>query len=144
MDYENLLNSIKVNGILTPIKVLKDGTILCGHNRYKIWTKELENDEEKIPYEIINIEPTDKNGRITRNLYEYIIGDNLDRRNFTMKEKIEQGILYLGIDTFKQAIANKQSGKEADIDTIKYTDKVKYNIDLHNKIIEYIINNRRL
>ena len=50
-DYEFLKSDIAENGVKIPIAVAKDGTLLDGHNRLKIW-KELGRDSSTIPIQV--------------------------------------------------------------------------------------------
>lgn len=143
-DYKNLReNILKEEKILVPIHVLEDGTILCGHNRYNIWKNDLKRNEEEIPYVIVDIKIKDGTGRTSKEVIGYIIRDNIDRRQFSMKERIEQHILLLGIESKKQALADKQTGiKGTDISNFKFSDKNKEELKKHQKIIDYILKNR--
>jgi len=143
LDRQNLKSSIVEKGIVNPIKVLRDGTILCGHNRYNIWTEDLKREEEDIPYDVVDMKLYDSSGRISKQIYEYVISDNMDRRNFTMKEKIEQAILLLGMEKKKQSIADKQNRKTgSDVDSTKFTKNNQEKLDEHQKILDYIIGGR--
>ncbi len=67
--YEEVKNSIKVNGIRDPLKVLPDYTIIAGHQRFRI-AQEL--GLEKVPVVIIDVSPKEA---------EYLlIADNEERR----------------------------------------------------------------
>ena len=67
--YEEVKNSIKVNGIRDPLKVLPDYTIIAGHQRFRI-AQEL--GLEKVPVVIIDVSPEEA---------EYLlIADNEERR----------------------------------------------------------------
>ncbi len=67
--YEEVKNSIRVNGIRDPLKVLPDYTIIAGHQRFKI-AQEL--GLEKVPVVIIDVTPEEA---------EYLlIADNEERR----------------------------------------------------------------
>lgn len=67
--YEEVKNSIRVNGIRDPLKVLPDYTIIAGHQRFKI-AQEL--GLEKVPVVIIDVSPEEA---------EYLlIADNEERR----------------------------------------------------------------
>ncbi len=67
--YEELKRSIEVHGIRDPLKILPDGTILAGHQRYRI-AKEL--GIEQVPVAIYDVSPEEA---------EYLlIADNEERR----------------------------------------------------------------
>jgi len=78
-DYQTLKDSIQKSGIRNDLDVLDDGTILCGHSRFKI-ANELKI--EKIPYRIVKIQ-----GKY--NIFEYIITDNIARRQMTTGQKLK-------------------------------------------------------
>ncbi|WP_304459567.1 ParB N-terminal domain-containing protein, partial [Alicyclobacillus sendaiensis] len=52
--YEELKRSIEVHGIRDPLKILPDGTILAGHQRYRI-AREL--CIEQVPVAIYDVSP---------------------------------------------------------------------------------------
>jgi len=67
--YEELKRSIEVHGIRDPLKILPDGTILAGHQRYRI-AKEL--GIKQVPVAIYDVSPEEA---------EYLlIADNEERR----------------------------------------------------------------
>ncbi|AEJ43693.1 ParB domain protein nuclease [Alicyclobacillus acidocaldarius subsp. acidocaldarius Tc-4-1] len=67
--YEELKRSIEVHGIRDPLKILPDGTILAGHQRYRI-AREL--GIEQVPVAIYDVSPEEA---------EYLlIADNEERR----------------------------------------------------------------
>jgi len=74
-----LREGIKKDGVEDPIKVLPDGTIIDGHNRYKIASEF----NKKVSYTIKNIK--DEN-----DIKIYIVNTNLSRRNLSLPTKIEQ------------------------------------------------------
>lgn len=107
-EYESLKQSIRESGIRVKLQVLKDGTILCGHNRYNI-AKELKMPEKDIPYEVIDITGDD-------NIKKYIIEDNLLRRQLNTAWKVQ---LSEKLDEIEQRLAKqrmseggKRKGKE--------------------------------
>ena len=73
-DYDNLKNNIGMNGIKNPISILPDGTIICGHNRYKIWVNDLKRKEEEIPYIIETFgEDRDKDIKIYKRINTFFV-----------------------------------------------------------------------
>jgi ParB family chromosome partitioning protein len=78
-DYEGLKEDIKQNGIKVDLHITKDNTILCGHQRWEI-AKEINLDT--VPVKIIDIDELDE-GRVK----EYVIKDNLLRRQLTTEQK---------------------------------------------------------
>jgi ParB-like chromosome segregation protein Spo0J len=118
-EYEDLKASIKHDGIRTDLHVLRDGTILCGHNRYKIG-KELDIPDEKIPHKIVDI-PDEIDRKI------YVIADNLYRRQLTTPWRIE---LTSVLDTFEREKAEqrrkstlKKGNKAPDVENLPPRDK---------------------
>ena len=89
-----LRESIKKDGVEDPIKVLSDGTIIDGHNRYKIASEF----DKKVPYTIKNIKDED-------DIKIYIVNTNLSRRNLSLPTKIEQ---VLKLKEFEKAKALKR------------------------------------
>ena len=51
-EYQSLKESIRESGIRVKLQVLKDGTVICGHNRYRI-ANELKI--TAIPYEAVDM-----------------------------------------------------------------------------------------
>jgi ParB-like chromosome segregation protein Spo0J len=82
-DYQTLKNSIQESGIRNDLHVMDNGTILCGHSRFKI-AKEL--GIKNIPYKIVKIQNKEK-------MLEYIIMDNLARRQLTTVQKVQLGFV---------------------------------------------------
>ncbi len=50
-DYDELKKDIELNGIRIPIEVAEDGTLIEGHQRYRVWT-ELGRDPADIPMNV--------------------------------------------------------------------------------------------
>jgi site-specific DNA-methyltransferase (adenine-specific) len=85
-DYQKLKQGIIDYGrIYTPIIVNKDGVILDGYHRYKIWVYELKRPVEEIPYTIMDFldELEEK---------VFIVRSNDDRRHMNTWQRLEQEI----------------------------------------------------
>jgi len=78
-DYEGLKEDIRLNGIKVDLHITKSNTILCGHQRWNI-AKELGLNE--VPVKIVDIDENDDN-----KIKEYVIKDNLLRRQLTLDQK---------------------------------------------------------
>ena len=78
-DYEGLKEDIKQNGIKVDLHITKSNTILCGHQRWEI-AKEIGLKE--VPVVIVKIDENDE-----RKLKEYVIKDNLLRRQLSTEQK---------------------------------------------------------
>ena len=105
-DYNKLKQSIQEHGIRNKIHCLPDGTILCGHTRFKI-AKEL--GIASVPYRVVKLD--DKEGII-----RYIIEDNLCRRQLNNAQKINLGFTLEGLE--------KEKAKERQQATLKQGDKL--------------------
>jgi len=101
-EYESLKADIKEKGIKVPLVVSNDGTIVCGHQRYKI-TQELKIPEEKIPIKLVDF----KN---KQEMIDYAINDNLLRRNLNTYQKALLGLRILPYEQQK-AKKRKELGK---------------------------------
>jgi site-specific DNA-cytosine methylase len=78
-DYEGLKEDIRLNGIKVDLHITKSNTILCGHQRWNI-AKEL--GLSHVPVKIVDIDESDDN-----KVKEYVIKDNLLRRQLTIDQK---------------------------------------------------------
>ncbi len=78
-DYDALKEDIKQNGIKVDLHITKSDTILCGHQRWEI-AKEL--GIKDVPVKIIKIDESDE-----RKVKEYVIKDNLLRRQLSTEQK---------------------------------------------------------
>ncbi|MFX1298460.1 MAG: ParB/RepB/Spo0J family partition protein [Promethearchaeota archaeon] len=86
-EYESLKADIKANGIKVPLVVSGDGTIVCGHQRYKI-AQELKIPEKEIPVNPIGF-------KTRQEMIDYAINDNLHRRNLNPYQKALLGLKLL-------------------------------------------------
>jgi len=91
-DYEGLKEDIKQNGIKVDLHITKSNTILCGHQRWEI-AKEIGLKE--VPVVIVKIDENDE-----RKLKEYVIKDNLLRRQLSTEQK------YILIATLSEVYEN--------------------------------------
>ena len=104
LDYESLRTSIERYGMETPITILSDGTILDGHNRYKIW-RELGRDEGKIKHVV-------KEFQTEYEIKKYILETSLTRRNLNTAQRIEQ---VFKLEELEKANAKERQGTRTDI-----------------------------
>jgi len=137
-DYNKLKQSIQEHGIRNKIHCLPDGTILCGHTRFKI-AKEL--GIASVPYRVVKLE--DKEGII-----RYIIEDNLCRRQLNNAQKINLGFTLEGLEKEKakqrqKELAGTRPNKEPDLKEIfpegnkgQSRDKVAEKIGISGKTYE--------
>lgn len=79
-EYKRLMKDIKERGILVPLVALKNGMLLSGHNRLNI-AREL--GLNKVPVMFLETDLSD------REEAEFVIKDNLFRRQLTLEEKLE-------------------------------------------------------
>ena len=105
MAYEELKNDIELNGILIPIEVAEDGTIIEGHQRVRAW-KELGRDPADIP---MNVKPYSsredmKNKAITLNLL---------RRHMNNAQRAEAALKYILPEEKKKA--KERQGTRTDL-----------------------------
>lgn len=114
-EYESLKADIKEHGINVPLVVSKsDGTIVCGHQRYKI-AKELHIPEKDMP-----VKPVDFKTR--QEMIDYAINDNVLRRNLNLYQKALLGLRILPYE--------KQKAKERiELSWKKRCPKTKEDID---------------
>jgi len=101
-EYQSLKKSIEENGIRVKLQVLKDGTIVCGHNRYKI-ANELGIID--IPHEIVDVVGEDE-------IQKYIIEDNLFRRQLNTAWKVQ---LAEKLEELEKKKAKQRQGTRTDI-----------------------------
>ncbi len=117
--YEELRRDIKKNGIRDPLIVAKDGTIVCGHQRYKI-ALEL---GIAPPYVVKKFKDRSK-------MIEYAIKDNVLRRQLNTYSK---GLVALKFLEVESKIAKKRKGIRTDLmdkTSVKDFTKVKGRADV--------------
>lgn len=100
--YEALKKDIKQNGIKVPLVIAQDGTIVCGHQRYKIAN---ELGFEKIPYII-------KQFKEKQEMIDYAVKDNILRRQLNTYCK---GLVGLKLLEHEEAEAKNRKGKRTDL-----------------------------
>lgn len=104
-EYEALKNSIKEKGLLKPIDVMSDGTIVDGHHRYKA-CKELGIDP--IPYAVM------PNLKTIQDALEYSFNINFPRRHLNLFQKAKWAYEVKYKAEKEKALARKTSGKPWD------------------------------
>ncbi len=91
-EYGALKESIQQSGIREPVSVNKDGIILDGHTRFKIW-KELGKTEDPPSKKLSFDSPEDEQ--------LYVVAANLERRHLNDFQKVELGQVILRIEREK-------------------------------------------
>mgnify|MGYP002777360655 CR=1 FL=1 len=105
--FERLTEDIRKRGILVPLIAQKDGTILAGHNRWEV-AKRLKL--KFVPVQYIASELSEQEIR------EFIIKDNLLRRQFTSQEWME---IYKNLyPDFEQRLAKHGQRSKKRVDNV--------------------------
>lgn len=86
-DYKALKEDIKANGLINPLHVLEDGTVICGNQRLKA-CRELNISDDDISIKILTLKDN-------REITLYAIKENLLRRQLTLKQKAKPVGVYI-------------------------------------------------
>ena len=132
--YNDLKESIEKFGIVDPIIINKDNTIIGGHQRYKIWkekAKESNVDDITIPCVVLELnkeQERELNVRLNKNTGEWDF-DLLS--NFDIDELVDWGFKHIDLGLNIDKIENDQ--EDLCIITIKETDILKGQ-ELYNEL----------
>lgn len=111
-DYQKLKQGIIDYGrIYTPIIVNKNGVILDGHHRYKIWVYELKRSVEEIPQPTVMDFPDELQEKL------FVIRSNDDRRHMNTWQRLEQEITVVKPLLQEIARRNQKAGVKIETDT---------------------------
>jgi len=116
-DYEALKKDIEKKGITTELHVLKDNTVICGNQRFKI-ARELNLKE--VPIKYVDLKENE--------IVEYVIKDNLLRRHLKPEQK---ALLEYELYKLKES-------KDRPIGRPKKEDENRPSFDIYQEIAEEV------